>query len=348
MKRRVICIFTLVFWLIALSTFLSIRIEQWMTPTISSVDAEEAGPDTYTIPADALGYDDMGMHLYRTREGSGWEKGRRVYEVDMSQYWVKGDELEMDYSGTYIRYATRTLRVGEVVNTPKSFEYADDRWVAIYPEGIPPYTLTKDTMSVEAKTDTAMLVTAQQVNVPFMEDRAREWIGTEKDESYYFQAPTSKVYSLNDLEQFMDCMLLLGVLAAMMILTVILWGWSFWLSREYRENKKWLFINGGAAAVMLALTPLLLHFIHMPNSLLPQYHITNFAHYGEKFGELFQTLDALAAEGSAIAASAIRYAEGRIAGFFILLGLAVVLGIAVIAAEVILSKRETKGRHAAW
>ena len=348
MKRRVICIFTLVFWLIALSTFLSIRIEQWMTPTISSVDAEEAGPDTYSIPADALGYDDMGMHLYRTREGSGWEKGRRVYEVDMSQYWVAGDSIEMEYAGTYIRYATRALRAGEVVATPEAFQVANDRWVAIYPEGIPAYTLTKDTMAVETQTDTAMLVTAQDANVPFMEDRAREWIGTEKDEWYYFQAPTSTVYSLNDLEQFMNCMLLLGVLAAGILLTVILWGWSFWLSRDYKQHKKWLLINSGTALGILALVPLLLHFISIPNSLLPQYHITNFAHYAAEFGELFATLDKLAAAGSKIAAQAIRYAEGRVIGFFVILAFGVVLGAAAIAAEIFCIRKAKKSERAVW
>ena len=344
MKRRVICIFTLVFWMIALSTFLSIRIEQWMTPIISTVEAEELIPEVYTIPADALSYDDMGAHLYRTREGSGWEKGRRVYEVDMGQYTVQGDQLEMQYAGTFIRYATRDLREGEVVTTPEEIEFAADRWVAIYPEEIPAYQLEKEDMKVETKTDNAMLVTVPKANVPFMEDRAREWIGEEKDEFYYLEAPTSKVYSLNDLEQFMDCMVLLGILAAAILLTVILWGWSFRLSCDYRKNKKWLLINGGAAAVILALTPLLLHFIDIPNSLLPQYHITDFAHYGRVFGELFDTLHKLADSGSAVAGEAIRYAEGCVAWFFVLLGAGILLGAAAIIAEVVLSKDQKKGK----
>ena len=347
MKRRVICIFTLIFWMITLSTFLSIRIEQLMTPVFVSVEAKESA-DIFEIPADALAYDDMGMHLYRTREGSGWEKGRRVAEVDMSSYLIKGDKLESEYSGTFIRYATRTLRVGEVVVAAEAFQYADDQWVAIYPEGVPEYTLKDADASVETQTDTTLLVTVPEASVPFMEDRARSEIDIEKDEFYYYQAPTSTVYSLNDLKQFMDSMILLGILAASMIFTVILWAWSFRISRDYIGRKKHLIINGGIAAFLLACTPLLLHFINLPSSMLPQYHITDFAHYSAEFGELFSTLRMLTENGSAAAEAAIRYAEGRMTLFFVILGIGVVLGIAVIIVETVLSKERKKGKHAAW
>ena len=348
MKRRVICIFTLIFWMITLSTVLSIRIEQLMTPTISLVEAEDGAGDISEIPADALTYDDMGMHLYRTREGSGWEKGIRVYEEDMSRFTIQGDKLQMEYGGTYIRYATRTLRVGEVVQKAEAFQYADDQWVAIYPEGIPSFTLTDTDASVETQTETAMVISVPEANVPFMEDRARSQINIEKDEFYYYQAPTSTVYSLNDLKQFMDSMILLGILAAGVIFTVILWAWSFWLSREYVKRKKLLLINGGAAVVLLALVPLLLHFTNLPSSMLPQYHITDFAHYSAEFSELFSVLRMLAENGSAAAEAAIRYADVRTTLFFVILGIGVLLGIAVIIVEALFSKERKKGRHAAW
>lgn len=343
MKRRVICIFTLIFWMIALSTFLSIRIEKWMTPIISRVEAERVGDNTYQIPADALTYDDMGMHLYVTREGSGWEKGLRVYEVDPSRYFVKGEKLEMEYSGTFIRYATRALREGEVVAPEEAFQREDDQWVAIYPEGIPNFTLKDDDASVETQTENVMLINAPEANKPFMEDRARSRIDNEKDEFYYYQAPVGTVYSLNDLRQMMDSMLLLGLLVAMILFTVILWAWSFWLSRDYRKNKRLLLINGCAMAFLLACVPLLLHFITLPSALLPQYHITDFAHYSVEFNELFSNLHLLADSGSAAAASAIRYAEGHLTIFFVILALGVVLGVVAIVAEVILGKKRCRG-----
>ncbi|MBP3704977.1 MAG: extracellular solute-binding protein, partial [Clostridia bacterium] len=216
------------------------------------------------------------------------------------------------------------------------------------PGGVPEYELKSDDITVESSMDNALLLNAAKANVPFMEDRARASVVVEKEDYEWYEPPTSTFYSLNDLRQFMDSMVLLGILAAGMLFTVILWAWSFWLSRDYRKNAKLLLINGGAAAVLLALSPLLLHFINIPNSMLPQYHITEFSHYAEVFGELFGVLRDFAANGSAAAESALRYAESSTTWFFVILAVGIVLGIAVIIAETILGKERKKGRHAAW
>ena len=63
MKRRVLFIFILIFWMITLSTFLSIRIEQWMMPYISMI-ATSPKDVNKEIPADSLFYDDMGMRRH--------------------------------------------------------------------------------------------------------------------------------------------------------------------------------------------------------------------------------------------------------------------------------------------
>lgn len=348
MKRRVICIFMLVFWMITMATFLSIRIEKWMMPTITYIETEPRA-EPAEIPADSLFYDDMGIHIYRTRQGQGWEPGLRVWEVSSSDYYVQDGKVRFDQGGgTFICYATRTLRVGEEVQESEPFVNADDQWIGIYPGGVPEYELKSDDITVESSMDNALLLNAAKANVPFMEDRARASVVVEKEDYEWYEPPTSTFYSLNDLRQFMDSMVLLGILAAGMLFTVILWAWSFWLSRDYRKNAKLLLINGGAAAVLLALSPLLLHFINIPNSMLPQYHITEFSHYAEVFGELFGVLRDFAANGSAAAESALRYAESSTTWFFVILAVGIVLGIAVIIAETILGKERKKGRHAAW
>ena len=346
MKRRVLFIFILIFWMITLSTFLSIRIEQWMMPVISMTATNDKDANQ-EIPADSLFYDDMGMHIYRTRIGQGWEPGTRVWEVAQSDYFIIDGKVRFNQgSGDFIQYATRTLRVGEEVRKPESaFLTEDDNWVAVFPEGIPAYELKDEKMSVETKTDTSMIVCAPEAAAPFMEDRARSAVIIEKEDADWYMPHTSSFYSLGDLKQFMNNLLLLGVLAAMMLFTVILWAWSFWISRDYVKNKKLLIVNGSVCVGLLALLPLLLHFINLPASMLPQYHITDFPHYGRLFAELFGELNRLTAAGSVIAAAAIRQAEGGAVWFFVILALGVVCGIAVIITEMILEKRNQKGRH---
>lgn len=340
MKRRVLFIFILIFWMITLSTFLSIRIEEWMMPFIS-ITATNDKDVNKEIPADSLFYDDMGMHIYRTRNGQGWEPGLRVWEVDQSDYFIIDGKVRFNqWGGEFVQYATRTLRVGEEVRQPESaFLTADDNWVAVFPEGIPEYELQETKMSVEAKTDTSMIVCAPEAAAPFMEDRARSTVIVEKEDFEWYEPHTSNFYSLGDFESFMKNLLLLGVLAAAMIFIVILWAWSFLLSRDYMEHKKLLIINGSVGAGLLALSPLLLHFINLPASLLPQYHITDFPHYAKVFGELFTELNQLTDAGSEIAAAAIKYAELSSVVFFVILALGAVLGIVAIIAEVTLEKK---------
>lgn len=283
----------------------------------------------------------MGMHIYRTRIGQGWEPGLRVWEVSQSDYFIIDGKVRFDqWGGEFIQYATRTLRVGEEVRKPESaFLTEDDNWVAVFPDGIPEYELKDDKMSVEAKTDTSMIVCAPEANVPFMEDRARSAVIVEKADEEWYMPHISSFYSLGDLRAFMNNIILLGVLAAAMLFTVILWAWSFRLSRNYIKHKKLLIINGSVVASLLALSPLLLHFIELPASMLPQYHITDFPHYGKVFGELFGELNRLTAAGSEIAAAAIKQAETSVVLFFVILALGIVLGIAAIIAEVALEKK---------
>lgn len=348
MKRRVLFIFILIFWMITLSTFLSIRIEQWMMPYISMI-ATSPKDVNKEIPADSLFYDDMGMHIYRTRIGQGWEPGLRVWEIEQSDYFIINGKVRLLQSeGEFIRYASRVLRVGEEVRKPESaFLIDDDNWVAVFPEGIPEYKLEENRMSVETETDTSMVICAPKMYAPFMEDRARSMVIVEKEDFEWYEPHTSSFYSLGDLKAFMKNIVLLGVLAAMMFFTIILWAWSFFLSRDYITNKKLLVINGGTAAGLLALSPLLLHFIDLPASLLPQYHITDFPHYSRVFGKLFEELNRLTDAGSEIAAAAIRQAEWSLVLFFILLALGIVCGIAWILAEIAFGKGKRKGKHLA-
>lgn len=350
MKRRVICIFSLVFWLIALSTFLSIRIEEWMTPVISTLDAKRSGERLFEFPADGVVYDETGMmHLYCSFEGSGWEKGQRVHDIGNNILYIEGDNVIIDFGGDCIRYSTRALREGEAVTKPKKFERANDTWVAVFPDGVPECEPAMN-VTIAETTDNLLVVNAENANIPFMEGYARTLINPEKDEDYYFQEPNSSVYSLNELKQFMDCMVLLGILMAAILFVVVDWAWSFIVSRDYKKNAKLLMINGGAALVLLALSPLLLHFVNLPQSMLPQFHITDFAHYSAEFSKIFSVLDTLAANGSSIAAESLAYAEGRMVLFFILCAMGIVLGIVLIIAELLTSKRKNskKGRHAAW
>lgn len=78
--------------------------------------------------------------------------------------------------------------------------------------------------------------------------------------------------------------------------------------------------------------------------MLPQYHITDFPHYGRVFGELLGELTRLTAAGSEIAAAAIRQAETSAVLFFAILALGAVFGAAAIIMESV-SIKAKGGKH---
>ena len=159
MKRRVLCVFILVFWALIICTFLSVRIEEMMILIISTIetDGKDLNP---SIPADTLFYDETGMHPYRAYHGSGWEDGLRIYEENLASYHVDGELLRLELQGKFVRYSTRNLRLGEEVILWEAFQRADDIWIAVFPGGVPAYTEVSDKVQVIAQTDDAVMLAA--------------------------------------------------------------------------------------------------------------------------------------------------------------------------------------------
>ena len=82
--------------------------------------------------------------------------------------------------------------------------------------------------------------------------------------------------------------------------------------------------------------------------MLPQYHITDFPHYGRVFGELLGELTRLTAAGSEIAAAAIRQAETSAVLFFAILALGAVFGAAAIIMESVSIKAKGGKHYKKW
>lgn len=115
MKRRVLCIFVLILWGLVFCTMLSVRIEQLMIPEVVLTQADESELSPH-IALDSLFFDDTGMHLYRPREGTGWETGTRIYEEEINNYSVGENQLDLKFFGSYVRYASKPLRSGDEIS----------------------------------------------------------------------------------------------------------------------------------------------------------------------------------------------------------------------------------------
>ena len=310
MKRRVLCIFVLILWGLVFCTMLSVRIEQLMIPEVVLTQADESEPSPH-IALDSLFFDDTGMHLYRPREGTGWETGTRIYEEEINNYSVGENQLDLKFFGSYVRYASKPLRSGDEIS---------------------------GALTPTAEAENALLFNVTDTPQPFMADRAKSTILPVTELA---NENAGSFYSLSDVKSFLSQLPLLAALLSFSLFVLILWVYSFVLSRKAKENRAKLIFHGVLGVLALLAVPLILLHIALPSSLLPQYRITDAAYYMREFGEIFSALNALA-KSSRESTELLQYAGRMQAMTLVIVGFGIFLGVIFILIERLIRSRSVK------
>ena len=282
MKRVSFCVFALVFWLIAFSTLFSIRVEQWMTPVVTTT-----GTNQYDeLPMGCLQWDEMVPHLFRMEEGTDWSLGTRAREYPSSQYTILPEKISVTggYGASFILYSTKPVENGGLIEKKQGKT-----------EKLP-----DDLLILETEDSVPILLENEEVEQPFMENRE-----TDKREVY-------RVYSLSEMTDFFDALRLLAILPAEFFFLLGLWGASLRLAKAPRKNRVTLGINILIALLLLGSVVLLLNAVSLAQSLLPQDVIVEIGHYTGEFSEIFSLLERFAAQGNQRAAGALAQVHAAI------------------------------------
>ena len=351
MKRKSLCAFCLVLWVLVVCSILSYRIEEWMIPWVDTVGIQ-SDMDTfgYYLPTDALVYEEDRPVLYEVAEGIGWESGKQVKEVSEAFYAVLPDQIMVHApsSNPYLHYASKEFRNLEVVNvTAEPLERAEDTWLLTVPRGTFDLDRIPRTVELEAESEDALLLSAKSAKQPFISGRAKGEIlfgQTELPENPHLGW---ELYSLGEVEKMLAALPFLAVLLAGVLFSVGLWVASCFLSKNARKNRGFLLSNLGICTALLVSLPFFLKTIDLPSSLLPKMNIFEFAHYHGEFREIFSALTGLANAGSQAAAAVLKSADQAKSLFFGILLLGIVLLAAVIFAELFLARkrRALTGKH---
>lgn len=359
MKRRVLCAFALIFWLLAVCTFLSLRIEELMVPVVTVTEpVMPRGSNEGQLPLDCL----FEGTLYQTYEGSGWEQGTRVTTVEPSMYEILPDYIKLNW-GKIIQYATKTPRIGELVNVVQMQKREDDVWLAVSADGkaLPELGEHDGSVEIEDQTDTALLLFVKDLPQPFMEKRAQSMVPIlpgEDDFSLWTNAngeidweqvdwaaleearpKEPNFYSLNDVEQWAAQLPKLGLFLGMFLFSLIIWAHCCALSRQAQARRKLLIFNAAMVLVLLASMPLLLRRIDLPSSLLPVNNIVEISHYRAEFSQINSALQSLAKRGSQQAAEVLDLTRRNIFLLVCIFGLCGVFGVLVAWLESLLRTR---------
>jgi hypothetical protein len=323
MKKKVLCIFSLVLYLLVACTILSVKIEDEMMTEVytyrrSNRNIASTGPAV--LPMNLLYREDFQSHVYHLKEGTGWNTGLRVDEVENRSYTVSDKLMLTDtYSSwEFVALASRQPRVGEPVKiigeltsgNMSELETAPADYLIIYPEAVPDAEmlltpiqlenyeempelsdLLPDGASVVAQSDQAVAVHLEQAPVVFTTNSAKQTLSK-------VELPGWKVYNLADVESFLRQLPLIAMVAVMaLVLPLGLWVYGCLLSRNDWENRILIRVNGGLIAALMVGILFVLRAIDLPASLLPLDIIFDRTHYTQVFGGIFSAMEDLGSFG---------------------------------------------------
>lgn len=333
MKKKALCIFTLIFWMVAAFTLLSIKVEEQMIPQVTLISPQSSMGKRGSLPADCLQRDENGIsHLYSTYEGTGWEAGTRVQEEN-GGYMLTEKGLELDSGwGDYVQYASKPLYSGEIVEVVRGGKKGADYWLAVFPDGIPEQLgkFPSETTIAE-QAGNALLLSVEKADLPYMTGRVKSLIP---------ELENAEVYSLSELGKFLDALPFVGLVLGILLAAVVLWVFCCFMAKEPKKNRVGLIINITLGVLLLVGLFFTLRTIELPSSMLPREQITEFGYYSREFGSILFALKCLATTGDATAAGAV---SGVSTHLWLTIGLVVgmdLLAAALGVGEVITSKKK--------
>lgn len=336
MKKRVLCIFSIIFFLLIACTFLSFKIEDLMMTRVKTRKLNTSMGQT-VLNISVLFYDDFGRHLYIVEEGTGWESGDRVVELNSDEYSV--DEINRVVSPAVfgqtiaITTATRQPIVGSQVFVVKDGDRTQDDLLLVYPFERTTSGSLPTGVTMTALSNNAMLLSAESTPQPYMEHQAKAWL-------YWQEMPMWRIFSLTETTRFLDAMPMVALVAAMILLGFILWGYSCVLAKDPWENRVALWVNMGIGVAILCCLPFVLKGIELPWAMLPAENILDITHYKSEFGILSSALEGLGDCSQAV--GVLRKMDTAAhASIGIIIG-GVLLGAGVIVAEWFVIRRKKK------
>ena len=284
MKKSVICLFSLILYVLLACLLLSLKIETEMMSQVKISERENKG-DSFGFNQSVLFSDNDGTHLYEVVNGTGWDSGLLAQKLPAS--WYIDIDGKVQFTGNkkvyrFVYSASRTLQDGEKVAIVEEFEKGQDLYLYLYENGIPEeYVLPKNAELV-TKSENALLLNMAEAESPFFEQTALSLTETTKQ--------ADRVFSLAEVTQFLEQIPLLVVVCGVFIAGVIFWGIACLFSLDFEDNKRWVWLNIGLVCASLVVMAIMLTTIDLPASMMPADSIFNLPHFKEELSIIANTL----------------------------------------------------------
>lgn len=280
MKNRIryVCLF-LGFLLVG-CTFLSRRVEKNMMTQVVAVS-----PMRYDmlLPMTAL----QDGTLYYLEEGLGWNTGIRATQIS-DFYYEFTDKGQILLDGfkeeRVVVSASRNLQPGDPVNPLQERETGQDRYLVIYPNGVPEKLRLPDAATPVKQAEGSLLLEIQEAALPFLEQEA-------KTELQGIQGRQWRIYSRRDLDALAESLPRLAFAAVFAAVPLVMFLFGAILPPERTDKGRVLWFHAVVGIVGMAGFISLIYSVHLPYSLVPEDMIFRWEHYAE---HLRWALDAFA------------------------------------------------------
>lgn len=288
MRRKSVYFFIFIFWLLAVCTVLSENIQRLMTAKVivyEKIHQNRVEQEALELTLEALTMDEHGTHLYEIVEGSGWESGTRVVETDSHFYTVEKDCVLVTAAlgEKYILYTSKEITPGDMVQKVTPYKGKNENYLVIAPVGTEMVTANwEDAEILEQKKN--ILLISHVGKLPYMEGMMRDTFNLSKD---------NKVYCLGEVIEFLENIPILSVIGVCLMLSVMLWVYSYKLMRNPRENRMLLAGNLGIGLLLFWGLVKVTQRLSLSSSLLPKRNILEFRYYKYEFIEIWKALEGM-------------------------------------------------------
>ena len=283
MKRKVLCIFSLVAYLLLFCTCLAPAAEREMAILADIKQVKANTKVNTTLPAYTVQWGEK-EGLFHIVEGTGWNTGSRV-ELIPRQYYSNSLSHIILHPGTEYRLilsASRAPKEGDLVQVADAQESPGEKLIVYCPQGITVMRALQNNFTVLQQGEKGILLDTMSIKMPYFEHRMYNAI------SDRIMAEGLRIYSYSDAKSFLTQLPLVAVFGGMLLFAVTVWAGTCRMTKQQPGRLPW--INGCAMGLTLVLLPLFGKTVDLPASLLPQESILDISHYHREFSNIFAAL----------------------------------------------------------
>jgi len=251
MKRKVLCIFSLIAYLLLFCTCLAPTVEREMA-TLADVKVIKAKTTTNSaLPAYAAQWDQM-QGLFHIVEGSGWTTGPRVEQIPDQYYSISHSHITLHPGTPYalILSASRTPKEGDRVESVETKESPGEKLIVFCPKGILAVAPLQNNFTVLRQGEKTILLDTMSIKMPYFEHRMKNALVDR------ITAEQLRIYSYSDAKSFLSQLPLVAVLGALLLFGLTVWAGACRMTKKQQPG--WLlWANAGLLGVSLSLVSLL-------------------------------------------------------------------------------------------